>query len=638
MPSAKPLILNVDDSEAALYAKSRILCQAGYDVVEASTGSETLELVRARRPNLVLLDLKLPDMSGYEVCGRIKGSPETAAVLVLQISATYAGGSDRVRGLDSGADGYLAEPVEPQELLATIRAFLRLQRAEEALRESEAKYRTLMESLADGVFVAQNGRFVFANDELTAMLGYSLQELIGLPFAAVIAPEFLPIWNERLAERVAGTAARVRYEVQMLRKGGAESLWVEVRASRVMFGGELAVLGVLRDVTARNRMERVLRERTDALLAQDRYKDEFLAMLSHELRNPLAPLSNALTLLRSGRSDTQQTAQLVAMMGRQLEHLLRLVNDLLDASRVTRGMINIEAVPVDLKKAIAHGVEGAHALIAARQHRYEQSLPEEPLIVNGDMTRLGQVFVNLLNNAAKYTAPGGTINVTATREAEHAVVRVRDTGQGIPAELLPKIFDLFMQADRAFDRSHGGLGIGLTLAQRLVRAHGGVIEAASAGPGKGSEFTVRLPLSREAAVPPVTPSRPAAAVRRRILVADDNPDVATSTAELLSALGHEVRAVSDSSRVLQSVADFGPDVVLMDIGMPGLDGLELARCLRRDFPSERLRIVAITGYGDQRTRELTNAAGFDEHLVKPVDLAAVERLLASLPLPQPAAS
>src|SRR5215468_23493 len=502
MPPVKPLILNVDDSEAALYAKSRILRQAGYDVLEASTGAETLELVSARRPNLVLLDLKLPDMSGYEVCGRIKGSPETATVLVLQISATYAGGSDRVRGLDSGADGYLAEPVEPQELLATIRAFLRLQRAEEALRESEAKYRTLMESLADGVFVAQNGRFVFANDELPAMLGYSLQELLELPFDAVIAPEFLPIWNERLAERVAGTAARERFEVQMLRKDGSERLWVEVRASRVAFGREAAVLGILRDVTERNRMERALRERTDALLAQDRYKDEFLAMLSHELRNPLAPLSNALTMLRSGRSDPKQTAQLLAMMGRQLEHLLRLVNDLLDASRVTRGMINIDAAPVDLKKAIAHGVEGAHALIAARHHRYEQSLPEEPLIVNGDMTRLGQVFVNLLNNAAKYTPSGGTISVTATREGDYAVVRVRDTGQGIPAELLPKIFDLFMQADRAFDRSHGGLGIGLTLADRLVRAHGGVIEATSAGPGEGSEFTVRLPLSRGAVTRP----------------------------------------------------------------------------------------------------------------------------------------
>jgi len=638
MAPLKPLILNVDDSEAALYAKSRILRQAGYDVVEATTGAETLELVRARRPNLVLLDLKLPDMSGYEVCGRIKGSPETATVLVLQISATYAGGSDRVRGLDSGADGYLAEPVEPQELLATIRAFLRLQRAEEALRESEAKYRTLMESLADGVFVAQNGRFVFANDELPAMLGYSLQELLELPFDAVIAPEFLPIWNERLAERVAGTAARERFEVQMLRKDGSERLWVEVRASRVAFGREAAVLGILRDVTERNRMERALRERTDALLAQDRYKDEFLAMLSHELRNPLAPLSNALTMLRSGRSDPKQTAQLLAMMGRQLEHLLRLVNDLLDASRVTRGMINIEAVPVDLKKAIAHGLEGAHALIAARHHRYEQSLPEEPLIVNGDMTRLGQVFVNLLNNAAKYTAAGGTISVTATREGDRAVVRVRDTGQGIAPELLPKIFDLFMQADRAFDRSQGGLGIGLTLAERLVRAHGGAIEATSAGPGQGSEFIVRLPLSREAVAPPPSAPRLAAPVRRRILVADDNADVATSTAELLRELGHDVRSVADSSRVLEIVDDFAPEIVLMDIGMPGLDGLELARRLRCDFPQERLRIVAITGYGDQRTRELARAAGFDEHLVKPVDLAAVERLLASLPLPQPAAS
>src|SRR5215510_2540782 len=356
MAPLKPLILNVDDSEAALYAKSRILRQAGYDVVEATTGAETLELVRARRPNLVLLDLKLPDMSGYEVCGRIKGSPETATVLVLQISATYAGGSDRVRGLDSGADGYLAEPVEPQELLATIRAFLRLQRAEEALRESEAKYRTLMESLADGVFVAQNGRFVFANDELPAMLGYSLQELLELPFEAVIAPEFLPIWTDRLAERVAGTAARERFEVQMLRKEGSERLWVEVRASRVTFGREAAVLGILRDVTERNRMERALRERTDALLAQDRYKDEFLAMLSHELRNPLAPLSNALTLLQSEASDATQTS-LLSMAKRQVEHLLRLVSDLLDASRITRGTIHLERAPIDLAEAVRQSVE-----------------------------------------------------------------------------------------------------------------------------------------------------------------------------------------------------------------------------------------------------------------------------------------
>jgi CheY-like chemotaxis protein len=242
------------------------------------------------------------------------------------------------------------------------------------------------------------------------------------------------------------------------------------------------------------------------------------------------------------------------------------------------------------------------------------------------------VFVNLLNNAAKYTPRGGHITLDATREDGFAVVRVRDTGQGIALDLLPRIFDLFMQADRSFDRSQGGLGIGLTLVQRLVRAHGGEVAATSAGPGQGSEFTVRLPLSQETPAAVTSPPPAAGApIRRRVVVADDNADVAASYAELLQQRGHEVRAVSEGSRVVEEVEAFAPDVVFMDIGMPGLDGLEVAKRLRREFPPERLRIVAITGYSDARTRDLARAAGFDEHLVKPADPAAVERVLESLP-------
>ena len=628
----KPLILNVDDNAPARYAKTRTLRQSGFEVIEAGSGTEAVELVRSTRPALVLLDMKMPDMSGYEVCRIIKADPVTATVLVIQISATFAERSDRVRGLDSGADGYLTEPVEAAELTATIRAFLRLQQAEEALRESETKHRTLLESLADGVFVAQEGHFVFANDALARMLGYAPDELRGLPFDAVIAPEFLATWTDRIQLRLTEAPVPGSHEVRLLPKNSGAPLWVEVRTSRVPYNGRPAVLGIFRDVTERNRMERALRERTEALLLQDRYKDEFLAMLSHELRNPLAPLSNALTLLQSEASDATQTS-LLSMAKRQVEHLLRLVSDLLDASRITRGTIHLERAPIDLAEAVRQSVETTAPLIEACRHRLEQSLMPEPLVVNGDLTRLAQVFTNLLNNAAKYTDPGGTIHLSAAREGDAAVVRVRDSGRGIHPDLLPKIFDLFVQADRAFDRAQSGLGIGLTLVQRLVHAHGGDVEAISKGLGEGSEFIVRLPLCHEAplAYPAARRGPVRAGMPRRVLLVDDNPDVVASYAVLLSKLGHEVRTLSESGHVLDLVATFQPDIVLLDIGMPGIDGLELAKRLRQHHLDHRMRLVAVTGYGDQRTRDLIRAAGFDFHIVKPAAPEAIEDLVASLP-------
>jgi PAS domain S-box-containing protein len=626
------LILNVDDNEPSLYAKSRILRQAAFDVLEAESGERALRHVRTAKPQLVLLDMKLPDMSGYDVCRIIKSDPKTASTIVLQISSTFAERADRVRGLEGGADGYLTEPVDPSELLATIRALLRLQKVEQALRESESKYRTLVESMADGVYAARENGFVFANESLARMLGYTVQEFAGLPFEAVIAPEFRFVWMEHLRDCVAGASdSLTMHELRLLKKDRAEPLWAEVRGRPVIYDGEFAVLGTFRDVTEHKHMEQILRERTEALVQQDRNKDEFLAMLAHELRNPLAPLMNALAILDANPS--ADTDALYAMMRRQVAQLTRLVSDLVDVSRVTSGKIKVTRAPLDLRDVLHHAVETSRPLLDARGHHFDIKVPSEPFIVSGDATRLAQVFLNLLNNAAKYTDDGGRIEVVAEREGEAAVVRVRDNGRGIPAALLPHIFDLFVQADRTLTRSQDGLGIGLTLARRLVHEHGGELQARSEGPGRGSEFIARLPLAhtQDATRERAAPTRETEARRQlRIVVVDDSADTVMSYEALLQDLGHEVRTLTDARKLVETAEAFSPHVIALDISMPGINGLEAAALLRERFGDSTPRLIAITGYSDAHSKQLIREAGFAASLVKPSDRSALQEILASL--------
>jgi signal transduction histidine kinase/ActR/RegA family two-component response regulator len=378
-------------------------------------------------------------------------------------------------------------------------------------------------------------------------------------------------------------------------------------------------------IAERERAEKALRE-------ADSRKDEFLAILAHELRNPLAPIRNSLEIVQEAGYTGEAAAQAYNVISRQVRHLVRLVDDLLDASRVTRGKITLQKEPVDLAHVVARAVESSRPFLEARSHTLEVALPETSLPVEADVVRLEQVLINLLNNAAKYTPAGGQIWLKVEQEKGEAVIRVRDTGIGIPPEMLPKVFDLFSQLDHTLARSEGGLGIGLTLVRRLVQMHDGSVDAFSEGTGRGSEVVVRLPLRRDdqaAAGPETRDGTAASARRRRILVVDDNEDSANSLALLLRLSGNDARAVYSGSQALAAVEEDRPEIVLLDIGLPEMDGLEVCRRLRQEQGLHEALVIAMTGYAQEVDKLRSHEAGFDHHLVKPVDLEFLRKLLAS---------
>jgi two-component system CheB/CheR fusion protein len=385
--------------------------------------------------------------------------------------------------------------------------------------------------------------------------------------------------------------------------------------------------GVVHDISARKELERQLRRRAEELAENDRRKDEFLAMLSHELRNPLAPILNAVELMRVVDPQEPRLRWSRDVIGRQVEHISRLVDDLLEVSRITGGKVRLDLVPVELGEVIRQAVEASRPMIDARRHTLTVTPPPAAVWLKADATRLTQILGNLLNNAAKYTDEGGRIALTARVEGDEAVVRVSDNGVGMSEELLERAFELFAQGDRSLDRSQGGLGIGLTVARRLVDMHGGSITAHSDGPDRGSQFVIRLPLSDVEPLETTPRQRPTGAgPGRRVLVVDDNRDAAESLAVLLRAAGHQVETANDGNAALAAARRFVPTAVLLDIGLPGMDGYEVARQLRRE-PGRPPLLVAITGYGQEEDRRQALAAGFDEYLVKPADFATLTQLL-----------
>jgi len=366
----------------------------------------------------------------------------------------------------------------------------------------------------------------------------------------------------------------------------------------------------------------------------DRRKDEFLATLAHELRNPLAPVRNAIHILRARMPPTPELQWARDVIDRQVTQMTRLIDDLMDVSRISRGTFELRREHVALDDVVRSAVETSRPGIDASGHELSVHLANEPIYLDADVIRLAQVFANLLNNAAKYTGPGGRIAVTAEREMGMVSVTVQDSGIGIPAEKLTQVFEPFTQLDHSLERSRGGLGIGLALARRLVEMHGGTIEAHSPGPGAGSQFVVRLPVSsRQSGLGPVAPAvrTPTPAVASfRILIADDNNDSATSLSILLNDAGYEVRTAGDGVQALETAAQFRPDIALLDIGMPKLNGYDVARQLRGQPWGHHMRLIAVTGWGGAEHRQLTTQAGFDHHLTKPVDPAALTELLASM--------
>jgi signal transduction histidine kinase/CheY-like chemotaxis protein len=398
--------------------------------------------------------------------------------------------------------------------------------------------------------------------------------------------------------------------------------------------GKRLVLETSRDITERKAAAEAQNRLLVALSEADRRKDEFLAMLAHELRNPLAPIRNSLHIMKRAGVDAAVVGRVREMMERQVQQMTRLVDDLLDVSRITRGKIELRKEAVDLASLVQRTVEATCPLIEDRQQELTVDLPPEPVRLEADPTRLEQVLANLLNNAAKYTDHGGHVWLSARQEGGELVLRVKDTGMGIAADMLPRIFEPFVQSDRVLHQSQGGLGIGLTLVRRLVEMHGGSVTAHSEGPGKGSEFVVRLPV--------FSPKQPirgeesagkggesvGAAPQRRFLVVDDNVDAAESLALLLRLEGHDVRVAHDGPAALAAVEAEPPDLVFLDIGMPVMNGYDVARRLRQQPGLENLVLVAMTGWGQEEDRRRSQEAGFDHHLIKPVEPEALHKLLA----------
>jgi PAS domain S-box-containing protein len=517
---------------------------------------------------------------------------------------------------------------------------LRQQAADQLAAERE-RLRVTLASIGDAVLTTDGqGRITFGNPVAESLTGWSQPEMLGQPLENVvhIVHEQTRARAENPVERSLreGAIVGLANHTLLIRKDGSECP-IDDSAAPILdeHGDIIGCVMVFRDITQRQRIEQQMHQIMIELKEGDRRKDEFLALLGHELRGPLAPLRNGLELLKRADGNNMLLRQVRDSMARQLEQLVRLVNDLIDINRIARNMIDLRSEPVQLAAVIQQSVEACRPLAESRRQQVSVLLPPEPIEVQADPGRLAQVFGNILHNACKYTEPGGRIEVSAALVGDEAVVQFKDSGVGIPSNRLDSIFEMFTQVDRNLENTQGGLGIGLSLVKRLVEMHGGSVKAFSEGPGRGSEFVIRLPVARHKArvEPTIQPAADPDPVlpRRRVLIVDDDNDSAASLAMLLQVSGQETHTAHDGLEALKAAERLQPDVILLDVGLPKLNGYEVCRQLRQQLWGKRVVIVAVTGWGQDEDREKSMAAGFDAHLVKPPDYAALMRLLATRP-------
>jgi len=509
-------------------------------------------------------------------------------------------------------------------------------RADLEVKASESRYRRLFETARDGILIldAETLRIIDANPFMTELLKYSREEFLGKELW-----EFGFFGDKEASQAVyqeLQTHGYIRYDHLPLKTKRGETAEVEFISNvyEVVDYRTVAQCNI-RDISERSRLERKLQEKTEALAEQHRRKDEFLAMLSHELRNPLGPIVNAVHLLQL-RKDTDSLQQrALAIIKRQVSQLTHLIDELMEVSRITSGRVHLRNDRIDLNLVVDHAVGTVRPLIEERRHQLNVSVPAESVWINADAARMEQVIVNLLSNAAKYTDTGGRISITLNEEQDECVLRIKDNGIGIAPELLPRIFELFTQADRSLDRSRGGLGIGLAIVHRLTAMHRGSVEVTSTV-GEGSEFSMRLPLMRElveksALLPERTAQIDSIVPSLRVLIADDNIDEVASLEMVMQAMGHEVKTARDGPTTLKLAEEFLPHVVLLDIGLPEMDGYETAKRLRESAQLHDPVLVAITGYGHEADRQNSQRAGFDHHLVKPASIERLQEILAAIP-------
>ena len=696
-------ILIVDDLPEKLLVFGTVLEELGQDLVFVRSGTEALREVLHHEFAVILLDVNMPDIDGFETAGLIRRYKKSRHTPIIFITA-YADEMQTHRGYSLGAVDYILSPVVPEVLRSKVKVFVELhimqrrlrQQADQrvALAASEAARRAAEENTKRSNFLSR------VSHELSGSLvtDIGMRKLLEMlvpemaPFAALVVPEDDDVPRRALVCRAIHSptgpteladlkftslpasvqqafgdvlSGRCRVAPHLAPKAMADQTvfdsdmqgWPDAKVFSLMVGGrvlgallvaphsearsesmfeELAERAAIAFENARlyRRLQDEIVERRQAqarLQEASQRKDEFLAMLSHELRNPLAPIRNAVEVIRLIAASNPKLAWAADVTDRQVTHLTRLVEELLDVARISQGKIALQFAAVDLHTLIGHSAETARPFVDSRGHHLVMNLPAAPTWVRGDVVRLSQVLGNLLNNAAKYTPEGGSIELTLCVRDGQALISVRDNGIGIEAELLPSVFDLFAQGKRSIDRSQGGLGVGLTLVRHLVELHQGHIEARSDGPGRGAEFVVFLPCVSEVQKPDAADAPLAPAISQsdcRVLVVDDNFDAAETIAMFLRLQGLEASTACDGQEALDRAAEFLPQVVVLDIGLPRLDGYEVARRLRQQPQMREALLIALTGYGQRDDREKASSAGFDQHMVKPADPYALVETIA----------
>ena len=691
----KANILVVDDLPEKLLVFRTVLEELGQNLVLVRSGSEALREVLDREFAVILLDVNMPDIDGFETASLIRKYKRSAHTPIIFITA-YADEMQTALGYSLGAVDYILSPVVPDILRSKVKVFVdlfdmqrKVQRQSEerlALVAAEAARRAAEENTRRSSFLARASRVLGGSLDVRVGADRLLELVVPAvaPYAALVladgAPhgatvlrymavpgpgvergddafDDLPDSVQRAVEMSLGQRCRVALRppaASALARGGASLQAAEVlpllagdRTLGAMIVASETPIGdaaTLDDLAERAAMafenarlyrsleaEIVERRQAEAKLQEsNRRKDEFLAMLSHELRNPLAPIRNSVEVIRRIAPADPKLGWANDVMDRQVLQLTRLVDELLDVARISQGKIGLQLEPVDLLGVIAHSVETVRPFIDARRHQLSLQLPDQAVWMRGDFARLSQIVANLLNNAAKYTEEGGQLQLSLSVDRGDAVIAVRDNGIGIDAELLPHVFELFEQGKRTLDRSQGGLGVGLTVVRRLAELHHGGVEVHSAGPGQGAEFRVRLPCLAEvgAAEGPraVTPAHPTGGCR--VLVVDDNCDAAESVAMFLGMVGHAVKTVNDGKEALACAPVYAPQVVVLDIGLPAIDGFEVARRLRLLPETARALLVAMTGYGSKADQQRAQEAGFDHYFVKPTDPSTLAATIA----------
>ena len=630
-------VLNADDYGPARYARTKLLQQSGFEVIEAQTGRGALEQAIATRPHVVLLDVKLPDLDGYEVCRRLKAHPVTAVIPVLHLSAAHRTPDDYARGLDAGADGFLVEPVAPEILLATVRSVARARQAEEALRAAARQWQLTFDAISDAVCVLdREGRILRHNAVFGRLVGEG-EELAGADGAEV-------------AGRVLGRpASELRTllipEARAVREFAIGGRWLQLVSETIRDeeGRPEGGLVILTDISERKRVEtmsaELLRMEQRARLgaeASNRAKDEFLAVLSHELRTPLTAMLGWIRMLSGNRLDREATAHAIEVIERNTRLQAQIVEDLLDVSRIISGKMVLEIRDVVPETVLRTAVEGVQAAAALKDVAIDLDVDATGGSVRGDGGRLQQVFSNLLSNAVKFTAPGGRVTVTAGPDGEGLRVAVTDTGRGIDATLLPHVFEPFRQAEGTSRRTHTGLGLGLAIVRHLVELHGGRVEAFSPGLGRGATFTAWLPAEppREDDVEAFAElaalsGGPGSLRGVRLLVVEDDADTREVVGVILRESGAEVVDVESAAAALDAFRSAPPDVLISDIGMAGHDGFDLIRAVRR-LPGGSVPAIALSAFARESDRLDALRAGYDRHLAKPVEPGSLRSAVAEL--------